>query len=81
MSAVIDEAIRQYERKRFWQELNEQVERTRNEDPESWSEYVTERNQVMGPPSRSRRVAPEWEGFISFPEETDDNRPGGDMVR
>lgn len=81
MNAVIEDAIRQYERKRFWRELDEQIERTQKTDPESWAEYVAERDVVMGPPSRSRRIAPEWEGYITFPEETDEDRPGGDMVR
>ncbi len=81
MSVIIDNAIKQYERKRFWQELDEQIERTQKEDPESWAEYVAEREVFMGPPSHSHRIAPEWEGFITFPEETDENRPGGDMVR
>jgi crotonobetainyl-CoA:carnitine CoA-transferase CaiB-like acyl-CoA transferase len=75
MNAIIDDAIKQYERKHFWQKLNEQIERTQREDPESWAEYAAERDIAMGPPSRSRRVAPEWEGLITFPEETGDIHP------
>ncbi|MEU8245072.1 hypothetical protein [Nonomuraea sp. NPDC048916] len=73
MTEVLNEAIHDYERKRFWEELNEQIERTQREDPESWAAYTAERELSMGPPSRSRRIAPEWEGLITFPEENDEN--------
>ena len=41
MSAVIDEAIRDYERKRFFEDLNRQVAATRA-DPEAWADYQAE---------------------------------------
>ncbi|GAA1309399.1 hypothetical protein Psi02_26490 [Planotetraspora silvatica] len=42
MTAVIDDAVADYETKMFWQTLREQIERTQREDPESWAEYVAE---------------------------------------
>jgi hypothetical protein len=41
MSCVIDEAIRDYEHKRFFEELNAAIERTRA-DPVAWAEYQAE---------------------------------------
>ncbi|GAB3967473.1 hypothetical protein GCM10029978_034850 [Actinoallomurus acanthiterrae] len=41
MSAVIDEAIRDYERKRFFEDLTRQVAATRA-DPEAWADYQAE---------------------------------------
>jgi predicted transcriptional regulator len=41
MSSVIDEAIHDYERKRFFEELNRQVEATRA-DPDAWADYQAE---------------------------------------
>jgi predicted transcriptional regulator len=41
MSSVVDEAIRDYKRKRFFEQLNEAVERTRA-DPEAWADYQAE---------------------------------------
>ncbi|GAA4628909.1 hypothetical protein GCM10023196_047290 [Actinoallomurus vinaceus] len=41
MSAVIDEAIRDYERKRFFEDLNRQVAATRA-DPEAWADHQAE---------------------------------------
>ncbi|WP_152990527.1 hypothetical protein [Sphaerimonospora mesophila] len=72
MTAVVDEAIREHRRKLRWQRVAEQMERTRREDPESWAEYVAERDRWLGPPSRHRRIAPEWEGLIESPEESDE---------
>ncbi|MFI7440180.1 ribbon-helix-helix protein, CopG family [Nonomuraea indica] len=75
MTEVLNEAIHDYERKHFWEELNEQIERTQREDPRAWADYLAERELVMGPRSRSRRIAPEWEGLITFPEENDEGHP------
>ncbi len=72
MTEVLNEAIHDYERKHFWEELNDQIERTQREDPESWAAYVAERETLVGPRSRSHRIAPEWEGLITFPEEKDE---------
>jgi predicted DNA-binding protein len=41
MAAVIEEAIRDYRRKRFFERLNEAVERTRS-DPDEWADYQAE---------------------------------------
>ncbi|GII54525.1 hypothetical protein Pth03_29140 [Planotetraspora thailandica] len=68
MTAVIDDAVDDYETKRFWQTVREQIERTQREDPEGWAEYLAESDELQGPPSRTRRIAPEWEGLIDFPE-------------
>ncbi|MCG5213965.1 ribbon-helix-helix protein, CopG family [Streptosporangium soli] len=73
MTEVLNEAISDYENKMFWQELNAAIERTQREEPESWAEYVAERELFMGPPAGSRRIAPEWEGLIKFPEENDED--------
>ncbi|WP_433500502.1 hypothetical protein ACQP1K_09530 [Sphaerimonospora sp. CA-214678] len=42
MTAVVDEAIREHQRKLRWQRVAEQMERTRREDPEGWTEYLEE---------------------------------------
>lgn len=42
MTAVVDDAIKQYERKLRWQRVAEQMERTRREDPAAWAEYLEE---------------------------------------
>ncbi|MDR8410998.1 hypothetical protein MTP10_19955 [Nonomuraea sp. 3-1Str] len=75
MTEVLIDAITDYEHKHFWQELDEQIERTQREDPQSWAEYLAERELVLGPPPRSRRIAPEWEGLITFPEEKHETGP------
>jgi predicted transcriptional regulator len=75
MTAVIDDAVKQYERKQFWDTLREQIERTRREDPEGWADYLAEVEEIQGGPSRSRRIAPEWEGLIDFPKEKDEGFP------
>ena len=75
MTEVLNDAIADYEHKQFWQAINEQIEQTQREDPEGWADYLAERELVLGPPSRSRRVAPEWEGLITFPEEKDETHP------
>jgi homoaconitase/3-isopropylmalate dehydratase large subunit len=41
MASVVDEAVRDYRRKRFFEELNRQVEATRA-DPEAWADYQAE---------------------------------------
>lgn len=41
VSAIVDDAIRDYERKRFFERLNEAVARTRA-DPVAWAEYQAE---------------------------------------
>ncbi|MEW9530286.1 ribbon-helix-helix protein, CopG family [Microbispora sp. NPDC049125] len=69
MTALVEDAVKEHRRKLRWQRVAEQMERTRREDPESWAEYIEERDQWLGGPSRSRRIAPEWEGLIDFPEE------------
>ncbi|MFD1537898.1 hypothetical protein [Nonomuraea guangzhouensis] len=76
MTEVLVDAIHDYEQKAFWERVNEQIERTQKKDPEAWADYLAERELVLGPPSRSRRIAPEWEGLITFPEETDEDNPG-----
>jgi predicted transcriptional regulator len=72
MTEVLNEAIADYEQKLFWQTLNEQIERTQREDPEGWAEYLAEREAWLGSRPRSRQIAPEWEGLITFPEEKDE---------
>ncbi|MBE3015183.1 hypothetical protein IL992_39365 [Microbispora sp. NEAU-D428] len=42
MTAVIDDAVAEYEHKKFWEEMHAAVERTRREDPEGWADYVAE---------------------------------------
>ncbi|MEU8197683.1 hypothetical protein AB0C10_28245 [Microbispora amethystogenes] len=42
MTAVIDDAVAEYEHKKFWEELRTAVERTRREDPEGWAGYQAE---------------------------------------
>ncbi|MGI5486891.1 hypothetical protein [Microtetraspora malaysiensis] len=64
MTAVIDDAIREQERKVRWQKVAEQIERTKQEDPEGWAEYLAEQELWLGGPSPMRRTAPEWEGLI-----------------
>ncbi|ETK32445.1 hypothetical protein [Microbispora sp. ATCC PTA-5024] len=41
MTAVIDDAIDDYEHKTFWRQMAEAVARTRAE-PEVWADYLTE---------------------------------------
>ncbi|WP_372494466.1 ribbon-helix-helix protein, CopG family [Actinoallomurus purpureus] len=41
MSAVIDEAIRDYEHKKFFEDFNRQVAATRA-DPQAWADYQAE---------------------------------------
>ncbi|MEO3869071.1 hypothetical protein ABGB18_09600 [Nonomuraea sp. B12E4] len=72
MTEVLNDAIADYEHKQFWQTLNDQIEETQREDPEGWADYLAERQLVLGRRPRSRRVAPEWEGLITFPEEKDE---------
>lgn len=72
MTEVLHDAIADYEQKQFWQTVNEQIEHTQREDPEGWADYLTEREFVLGPRPRSRRIAPEWDGLITFPEEKDE---------
>ncbi|MEW9549430.1 hypothetical protein [Nonomuraea sp. NPDC050783] len=74
MTEVLNDAIADYEHKQFWQEVDAQVERTQREDPEGWADYLAERDLVLGPRPRSRRVAPEWKGLIAFPEEKHETR-------
>lgn len=69
MTEVLNEAITDYEQKQFWATVNEQIARTQREDPEAWADYLREREQVLGPPSRTTKIAPEWEGLITSPEE------------
>lgn len=74
MTEVLNDAIKDYERKMFWQTLNEQIERTQREDPEGWADYLAESEALMGPPSG--RIAPEWEGLIDFPKERNEGISG-----
>ncbi|WP_169980216.1 ribbon-helix-helix protein, CopG family [Microbispora sp. H10836] len=67
MTALVEDAVREHRRKLRWQRVAAQMERTRREDPESWAEYVAERDLWLGPPSN--RVAPEWEGLIDPPQD------------
>ncbi|MGW5260707.1 ribbon-helix-helix protein, CopG family [Microbispora sp. NPDC004025] len=67
MTALVEDAVREHRRKLRWQRVAAQMERTRREDPESWAEYVAERDLWLGSPSN--RVAPEWEGLIDPPED------------
>ncbi|MGP4101145.1 hypothetical protein [Nonomuraea sp. KM90] len=69
MTEVLNEAIADYEQKLFWQTVDDQIERTQREDPEAWADYLAERELVLGTRPRTRRVAPEWAGLITFPEE------------
>ncbi|MFI6991475.1 hypothetical protein [Nonomuraea wenchangensis] len=79
MTAIIDQAIREMERKHRWQRVAEQMEETRHESPRAWADYLSESEAVQGPPPRSSRVAPEWEGLI--PEERNEGDPGRDLAR
>ncbi|MGW0806339.1 hypothetical protein [Nonomuraea sp. NPDC002799] len=72
MTEVLNDAIADYEHKQFWQGVNEQIEQTQREDPDGWADYLAERELVLGSRPRSRHVAPEWEGLITFPEEKDE---------
>ncbi|GAB3155774.1 ribbon-helix-helix protein, CopG family [Microbispora hainanensis] len=65
MTALVEDAVREHRKKLRWQRVAEQMERTRREDPESWAEYVAERDLWLGPPSDG--IAPEWEGLIDPP--------------
>ncbi len=69
MTEVLNDAITDYEQKLFWETLNEQIERTQREDPESRADYLAERELVLGTKPRTRHIAPEWEGLITFPKE------------
>ncbi|MEU7877632.1 hypothetical protein [Microbispora bryophytorum] len=42
MTLVIDDAVAEYEHKKFWEEMRAAVERTRREDPEGWADYLAE---------------------------------------
>ncbi|MFI7132532.1 hypothetical protein ACIBQ1_43120 [Nonomuraea sp. NPDC050153] len=75
MTEVLNDAIADYEQKLFWKTLDEQIERTQHEDPEGWGDYLAEREAWLGPRPSSRRVAPEWEGLITFPEEKNETNP------
>ncbi|GAA0976847.1 hypothetical protein GCM10009555_037080 [Acrocarpospora macrocephala] len=66
MTEVLEEAIKDYEKKKFLKRLGEQMERTRREDPEGYAEYLAEFEIWQGKPSH--RIAPEWEGLIDFPD-------------
>ncbi|SEG36040.1 hypothetical protein SAMN05444920_102707 [Nonomuraea solani] len=81
MTAIIDQAIREMEKKHRWQHVAEQMERTQREDPKVWAGYLAESELVQGPRPRSTRIAPEWEGLITFPEERDAGDPGRDLAR
>lgn len=81
MTAIIDQAIRELERKHRWQHVADQMARTRKENPQAWADYLAESALVQGPPPRSTRIAPEWEGLITFPEERNEGDPGRDMAR
>ncbi|MFC5829058.1 hypothetical protein [Nonomuraea insulae] len=81
MTAIIDQAIREMEKKQRWERVAEQIERTQREDPQAWADYLAESKLVQGPTPRSTRIAPEWEGLITFPEERDEGHPGRDLAR
>jgi predicted transcriptional regulator len=81
MTAIIDQAIREMEKKHRWQHVAEQMEHTQKEDPQAWADYLAESELVQGPPPRSSRIAPEWEGLITFPKERDEGDPGRDLAR
>ncbi|WP_090929457.1 hypothetical protein [Nonomuraea jiangxiensis] len=81
MTAIIDQAIREMEKKHRWQRVAEQMEQTQKEDPQAWADYLTESELVHGPRPRSTRIAPEWEGLITFSEERDEGDPGRDLAR
>ncbi|MEV0145698.1 MULTISPECIES: hypothetical protein [unclassified Nonomuraea] len=81
MTAIIDQAITEMEKKQRWQTVAEQIERTQKEDPQAWADYLAESRLVQGPLPRSPRIAPEWEGLITFPEERDEGHPGRDLAR
>jgi predicted DNA-binding protein len=81
MTAIIDHAIREMEKKQRWQRVAEQMEETRQRDPQAWADYLAESELVQGPPPRTSRIAPEWEGLITCPEERDEGDPGRDLAR
>jgi predicted transcriptional regulator len=81
MTAIIDHAIREMEKKERWQRVAEQMEQTKREDPQAWADYVAESELVQGPRPRTSRIAPEWEGLITFPEERDEGDSGRDLAR
>ncbi|MEV4294468.1 ribbon-helix-helix protein, CopG family [Microbispora rosea] len=72
MTALVEDAVREHRKKLRWQRVAEQMERTRRDDPESWAEYVAERDLWLGP--RSDRIAPDWEGLIDPPEDLPNER-------
>ncbi len=45
------------------------MEQTRREDPKAWADYLAESELVQGLLPRTSRIAPEWEGLITFPKE------------
>ncbi|KAA9380685.1 ribbon-helix-helix protein, CopG family [Microbispora cellulosiformans] len=69
MTALVEDAVREHRKKLRWQRVAGQIERTRREDPESWAEYVAERELWLGPSSNRTRIAPEWEGLLDLPED------------
>ncbi|MET8991401.1 CopG family ribbon-helix-helix protein [Nonomuraea sp. AD125B] len=75
MTEVLNDAIADYEHKQFWQEVNERVEQVQRENPEGWTDYLTEREMILGSAPRTRRIASEWEGLITIPEEKNETHP------
>lgn len=74
MTALVEDAVREHRKKLRWQRVAEQMERTRTEDPESWAEYVAERDLWLGSPAN--RIAPEWEGLSAPPGDLHDDPRG-----
>ncbi|GAA3537793.1 hypothetical protein GCM10022419_017210 [Nonomuraea rosea] len=42
MTAIIDQAIREMEKKQRWQRVAEQMEQTQRTDPQAWADYLAE---------------------------------------
>lgn len=81
MTVIIDQAIREMEKRQRWERVAEQMEQTQREDPQAWADYLSESELVQGPLSAEPRIAPEWEGLITFSEERDESDPGRDLAR
>jgi predicted transcriptional regulator len=47
LQAVVEEAVAEYERKVFWEQVNKRYAELRN-DPEAWAEIVAEREGEAG---------------------------------
>ena len=72
MTAVIDDAVAEYEHKKFWEELRAAVERTRREDPEGWADYLAE-TAVFDRASSDGLEPEDWSSHLTPKEPDADN--------